>query len=145
MTVLKRWDGCRIWYPNSLINVYPILNLTRSENKWEFFKVRIAGYLTLSQEEAVDCQHLSPCLLGDGLLPIGRWLTACKSVASEDTWRLHQAMCVGPNLSQNFIMVTLLGLPLCTEAPVTTPNGIDFSVLFFSSLFCFLFPFFFSW
>ncbi|KAL0039998.1 hypothetical protein WJX79_001782 [Trebouxia sp. C0005] len=39
MTVLKRWDGCRIWYPNSLINVVPILNITRSENKWEFFKV----------------------------------------------------------------------------------------------------------
>ncbi|KAL0029403.1 hypothetical protein WJX77_004930 [Trebouxia sp. C0004] len=39
MTVLKRWDGCRIWYPNSLMNVVPILNITRSENKWEFFKV----------------------------------------------------------------------------------------------------------
>ncbi len=39
MTVLKRWDGCRIWYPNSMINVVPILNITRSENKWEFFKV----------------------------------------------------------------------------------------------------------
>ena len=39
MTVLKRWDGSRIWYPNSLVNVVPILNLTRSENKWEFFKV----------------------------------------------------------------------------------------------------------
>jgi hypothetical protein len=32
MTVLKRWD-------NSMINVVPILNITRSENKWEFFKV----------------------------------------------------------------------------------------------------------
>lgn len=40
MTVLKRWDGSRIWYPNSMINVVPILNITRSENKWEFFKVR---------------------------------------------------------------------------------------------------------
>ena len=39
VTVLKRWDGSRIWYPNSLVNVVPILNLTRSENKWEFFKV----------------------------------------------------------------------------------------------------------
>lgn len=39
MTVLKRWDGSRIWYPNSMINVVPILNVTRSENKWEFFKV----------------------------------------------------------------------------------------------------------
>ena len=24
MTVLKRWDGSRIWYPNSMINVVPI-------------------------------------------------------------------------------------------------------------------------
>lgn len=39
MTVLKRWDGGRIWYPNSMINTVPILNVTRSENKWEFFKV----------------------------------------------------------------------------------------------------------
>lgn len=39
MTILKRWDGGRIWYPNSMINTVPILNVTRSENKWEFFKV----------------------------------------------------------------------------------------------------------
>ena len=40
-TVLKRWDGSRIWYPNAMINVVPILNITRSDNKWEFFKVSL--------------------------------------------------------------------------------------------------------
>jgi len=55
MTVLKRWDGCRIWYPNSLINVVPILNITRSENKWEFFKVcAIAAYI-LSESVFLCC------------------------------------------------------------------------------------------
>ncbi len=49
MTVLKRWDGCRIWYPNSLINVVPILNITRSENKWEFFKVWVIAARKLSE------------------------------------------------------------------------------------------------
>ena len=39
-TVLKRSDGCRVWYPNSMMNVQPVLNVSRSDNRWEFFKVR---------------------------------------------------------------------------------------------------------
>lgn len=49
MTVLKRWDGCCIWYPKSLINVVPILNITRSENKLEFYKVWVIAVYNLSE------------------------------------------------------------------------------------------------
>lgn len=41
-TVVKRWDGVRIWYPNSLLLVQPVINMSRSDFKWEFFKVRVA-------------------------------------------------------------------------------------------------------
>ena len=37
--VLRRWDGARIWYPTTSIISIPLLNLTRSNNKWEFFQV----------------------------------------------------------------------------------------------------------
>lgn len=81
MTVLKRWDGCRIWYPNSLINVVPILNITRSENKWEFFKVWVVAAYKLSESlflcvSAEDTLHrlLYPNLC-DGMTL--RCLTVC--------------------------------------------------------------------
>lgn len=39
-------------YPNSVLNMNPLINLSRSDNKWEFFKVRcgpaLAGALQLS-------------------------------------------------------------------------------------------------
>ena len=41
-TVVKRWDGVRIWYPNSLLLVQPVINMSRSDFKWEFFKVSVA-------------------------------------------------------------------------------------------------------
>ena len=45
-TVVKRWDGVRIWYPNSLLLVQPVINVSRSDFKWEFFKVSVAEMRT---------------------------------------------------------------------------------------------------
>lgn len=39
-TVLVRWDGARLWFPNARLNAESLLNLTRSNNKAESFKVR---------------------------------------------------------------------------------------------------------
>lgn len=58
MTVLKRWDGSRIWYPNSMINTVPILNITRSENKWEFFKVAFFTSLAVLLAHFLLCVSL---------------------------------------------------------------------------------------
>ena len=33
--IVRRWDGARIWWPNSLLDTYPLINLSRSNNKWE--------------------------------------------------------------------------------------------------------------
>ncbi|KAK9815600.1 hypothetical protein WJX72_006571 [[Myrmecia] bisecta] len=38
-TVIKQWNGTRIWYPNSKLIAMPIINITRSDNKWESFMV----------------------------------------------------------------------------------------------------------
>ena len=47
-TVVKRWDGVRIWYPNSLLLVQPVINMSRSDFKWEFFKVIVLKTLQRS-------------------------------------------------------------------------------------------------
>ena len=38
-TVLVRWDGSRIYYPNTKLNTELLLNLSRSANKSESLKV----------------------------------------------------------------------------------------------------------
>ena len=38
-TVMRRWDGTRIWYPNQKLGVMPLLNMSRSDAKVEIFKV----------------------------------------------------------------------------------------------------------
>lgn len=38
-TLLQRWDGIRIYYPNTKLSTEPILNVSRSANRWEGFKV----------------------------------------------------------------------------------------------------------
>ena len=38
-TVMRRWDGTRIWYPNSKLGAMPLLNMSRSDAKVELFKV----------------------------------------------------------------------------------------------------------
>ena len=38
-TVLVRWDGARIYYPNNKLNTELLLNLSRSANKSESLKV----------------------------------------------------------------------------------------------------------
>lgn len=38
-TKVKRWDGACIYYPNTILNQNPLINLSRSDNKWEFFKL----------------------------------------------------------------------------------------------------------
>lgn len=38
-TLFQRWDGIRIYYPNAKLSMEAILNITRSANRWEGFKV----------------------------------------------------------------------------------------------------------
>lgn len=38
-TLFQRWDGIRIYYPNARLSTEPILNVSRSANRWEGFKV----------------------------------------------------------------------------------------------------------
>jgi len=38
-TKVKRWDGACVYFPNSVLDTNPLINLSRSDNKWEFFKV----------------------------------------------------------------------------------------------------------
>ena len=80
--MVKRWDGVRIWYPNSLLLVQPVINMSRSDFKWEFFKVRVAGLCTVQSilaelswgtchgEVFLACQrahHRTPNWAGTGL------------------------------------------------------------------------------
>ena len=39
--VVRRWDGARIWWPNTLLDAYPLVNLSRSNNKWESVEVYV--------------------------------------------------------------------------------------------------------
>ncbi len=39
-TTVRRWDGVRCYYPTAMLNAAPLLNLSRSENHVEAFKVR---------------------------------------------------------------------------------------------------------
>ncbi len=51
-------------YPNSVLNMNPLINLSRSDNKWEFFKVRcgpaLAGALQLFLHRAIAPPHQVP-------------------------------------------------------------------------------------
>ena len=38
-TTVRRWDGVRCYYPTAMLNAAPLLNLSRSENHVEAFKV----------------------------------------------------------------------------------------------------------
>ena len=38
-TKVKRWDGACVYYPNSVLDTNPLINLSRSDSKWEVFKV----------------------------------------------------------------------------------------------------------
>ena len=38
-TILRRWDGTRIYFPNLKLQTTPLLNLSRSDSKVEIFKV----------------------------------------------------------------------------------------------------------
>ena len=44
--VLRRWDGARLWWPNNLLCNNPLINLSRSNNKWEDCEVGSAGHAT---------------------------------------------------------------------------------------------------
>lgn len=39
--VLRRWDGARLWWPNNLLSANPLINLSRSNNKWEDLEVYV--------------------------------------------------------------------------------------------------------
>lgn len=43
-TVMRRWDGTRIWYPNVKLGAMPLLNMSRSDAKVEIFKVGCSAY-----------------------------------------------------------------------------------------------------
>ena len=45
--VVRRWDGARIWWPNVLLDSYPLVNLSRSNNKWESVEVRSSRQCTV--------------------------------------------------------------------------------------------------
>lgn len=40
-TVVQRWDGARIWYPNTKLLLVPVFNVTRTESRRLVFKVRL--------------------------------------------------------------------------------------------------------
>lgn len=46
-TVMRRWDGTRIWYPNQKLNAMPLLNMSRSDSKVEIFKVSCSSNCSL--------------------------------------------------------------------------------------------------
>ena len=37
---MVRWDGVKVWYPNAKLNAEAVFNVTRSDPRWEGFKVR---------------------------------------------------------------------------------------------------------
>lgn len=81
-TVLKRTDGCRVWYPNSMMNVQPVLNVSRSDNRWEFFKVR----------ELCHClrSHLVPTFIGSLHVGCMSCTVHCMSDTFSSAARGHQ-------------------------------------------------------
>lgn len=38
-TIFVRWDGIKIWYPNVKLSSEAVMNVARSNNRWEGFKV----------------------------------------------------------------------------------------------------------
>ena len=46
-TTVPRWDGAKCYYPTAMLNAAPLLNLSRSENKVEAFKVPSADIASL--------------------------------------------------------------------------------------------------
>ena len=45
-TTVRRWDGAKCYYPTAMLNAAPLLNLSRSENRVEAFKVHCCGIFT---------------------------------------------------------------------------------------------------
>lgn len=60
-TILRRWDGTRIWFPNLKLQTTPLLNLSRSDSKVEIFKVSSSQYQTViavaSAQSALPAQR----------------------------------------------------------------------------------------
>ncbi|KAK9823582.1 hypothetical protein WJX72_003976 [[Myrmecia] bisecta] len=40
-TILLRWDGVKIWQPNHILSNGAVMNVSRSANRWEGFKVAV--------------------------------------------------------------------------------------------------------
>lgn len=38
-TVVVRWDGVKLWLPNARLAAEAVPNVSRSEDRWEGFKV----------------------------------------------------------------------------------------------------------
>ncbi|KAK9844135.1 hypothetical protein WJX81_005562 [Elliptochloris bilobata] len=53
-TTLLRWDGVKIWYPNAKLLLEPVMNVARSNNRWEGFKALVDIITPASVFEAVD-------------------------------------------------------------------------------------------
>ena len=45
--VLRRWDGARLWWPNNLLDSNPLINLSRSNNKWEDCEVHLLSLIDI--------------------------------------------------------------------------------------------------
>lgn len=48
-TALVRWDGIKMWIPNSKIRAGEVANISSSQNRWEGFKVRPSGAISIRE------------------------------------------------------------------------------------------------
>jgi hypothetical protein len=101
-TVLVRWDGARIYYPNNKLNTELLLNLSRSANKSESLKVggRLATFLPCpvlacpnepcccKQCDRAECTTGKPCARSPPALPLCLILPppACPACSCLWTW-----------------------------------------------------------
>ena len=101
-TVLVRWDGARIYYPNNKLNTELLLNLSRSANKSESLKVggRLATSLPCpvlacpnepcccKQCDRAECTTGKPCARSPPALPLCLILPppACPACSCLWTW-----------------------------------------------------------
>lgn len=67
--VMKRWDGARIWYPNQTINMTAITNVTRTDTRCQWFKVRLTHVKTKVQSNQ-DMVAISKITRTDSALPV---------------------------------------------------------------------------
>ena len=58
-TLFQRWDGIRITYPNAKLSTEPILNVSRSANRWEGFKVKAVVNVLVPVKREIESSSLA--------------------------------------------------------------------------------------